>query len=133
MLSVLGWFPLWQKDRRLTILLALTFTLQLYVVASWGDWSGSAAFGQRFFTNMSPAFVLGLAALLSTLQRRIPIIWLTASCVLFMIWNGLLIVRYALGDISRGGSVPLGNLVIGQFTIVPRQLGRILEILLRRQ
>jgi hypothetical protein len=71
--AALGWFPLWGKDRRLTALLVLNFVLQLYVIASWSSWDGSAAFGQRFFTNMTPAFALGLAALLTTLQRRIPL------------------------------------------------------------
>jgi hypothetical protein len=131
--AVLGWIFLWRHDKRLTALLVVNFALQLYVVSAWNDWAGSAAFGQRFFTNMTPAFVLGLAALLSTLQNRASLAWLAAGCVLFIFWNGLLIVRYALDDIPHGGPVPLGNLVIGQFTIIPRQLGRILEILLRRQ
>jgi len=130
--ATMGWFPLWGKDRRLTALLVLNFVLQLYVIASWSSWDGSAAFGQRFFTNMTPAFALGLAALLTTLQRRIPLRWLATACAFFVVWNGLLIARYALEDIPRYGPAPLAELIIGQFTVLPRYLDRIIQILLTR-
>jgi len=130
--AALGWFPLWRKDRRLAALLVLNFALQLYVIASWSAWGGAAAFGQRFFTNMTPAFALGLAALLTTLQKRIPLRWLAAVCAFFVIWNGLLIVRYALEDIPHCGPAPLGELIVGQFTVLPRYLDRIIQILLLR-
>lgn len=131
--AVLGWIPLWRKDRGLTSLLTFNFVLQLYVIASWSSWNGAAAFGQRFFTNMVPAFALGLAALLALLQRRIPLGWLIAICAFFVVWNGLLIMRYALEDIPRMGPVPLDDLVSGQFTVIPRYLNRIIQILLRRE
>nr|HID13246.1 hypothetical protein [Anaerolineae bacterium] len=59
--------------------------------------------------------------------------WLAAACGLFIVWNGLLIVRYALEDIARSGAVPLDELIIGQFTVIPRYLGRIVQILLTRE
>jgi len=130
--AVLGWFPLWRKDRRLTALLVLNFALQLYVVASWGSWAGSAAFGQRFFTNMVPAFALGLAALLNVLQQRVRFRWLAAVCALFVVWNGLLIIRYVLDDIPHCGALPLDQLIIGQFTTVPTRLEEVLRILITR-
>jgi len=40
--------------------------------------------------------------------------------------------RYALGDVPRAGSVPLADLIVGQFTVLPRHLKRIVEILLTR-
>jgi hypothetical protein len=131
--AVLGWFPLWQRDRRLTALLALNLALQLYVVASWSSWDGSAAFGQRFFTNMVPAFALGLAALLNTMQSRIPLRWLVMACGFFVAWNGLLLIRYVLGDVPRFGGIPLEQLILGQFTIIPRYLGRIVQVLITRE
>lgn len=133
LLAVLGWLPLWRKERRLTALVVLNFALQLYIVASWGDWSGSAAFGQRFFTNIVPAFTLGLAALLNVLQHRVRFRWLVTACAFFVIWNGLLIVRYVLEDIPRAGSLPLKELIIGQSTIIPRHLTRIIQILITRE
>jgi hypothetical protein len=133
LLAVLGWFPLWQRDRRLTALLALNFALQLFVIGSWSSWEGSAAFGQRFFTNMSPAFALGLAALSKVAQSRFSFRRLVAAGCVFVTWNGLLIVRYAVGDIPRMGPVSFQNLIVGQFTVIPRYLNRVLEILIRRQ
>ena len=41
-------------------------------------------------------------------------------------------VRYILEDIPRMGSLPLGELIIGQFTVIPRYLDRIIQILLTR-
>ncbi|MBU0703847.1 MAG: glycosyltransferase family 39 protein [Chloroflexi bacterium] len=131
--AVLGWFPLWRRDRRLTSLLVINFALQLYVIGSWSSWNGSAAFGQRFFTNMVPAFALGLAALLNMLNQRVRFRWLAAACALFVVWNGLLIVRYVVGDVPHLGPVPLYELIVGQFTVIPRHLSRIVRILITRE
>lgn len=130
--AVLGWLPLWRRDRRFASLLAINFALQLYVIASWSFWNGSAAFGQRFFTNMVPAFALGLAALLNVLQQRVQIRWLAAACALFVAWNGILIIRYVLDDIPHSGALPLDQLIIGQFTTVPTRLKEVLRILITR-
>ena len=82
---------------------------------------------------MVPAFGLGLAALLAVLNRYIAWRWLVAGCVVFVVWNGLLLVRYVLEDIPRDGPVPLGELIAGQFTLAPRYRGRILQILIQRE
>jgi len=132
LLAVLGWGLLWRRDSRLTALLLVNLVLVLYLVASWGCWSGVASYGQRFFTNMVPAFSLGLAALLTRLRRRVSLGWLATGCALFVVWNGLLMARYALGDVPHAGSVPLADLIVGQFTGLPRHLKRIVEILLTR-
>jgi len=130
--AALGWRLLWKKDARLTGLLVTNFGLQLGLVACWECWAGSAGFGQRFFTNMMPAFALGLAALLSWLRQRVRSGWLVAGGAPFVVWNGLLVARYALEDVPRMGPVPLGDLFGGQFSVVGRYLGRILEILATR-
>ncbi len=129
-----GLVPLARCDRRLAGLLGLNFVLQLYVVASWRWWGGSASFGQRFFSNMLPAFGLGLGAWLERLSRaRVRFGWCVATCVLFVVWNGLLVVRYALGDVPRIGPMALGTLIGGQFTILPRQFERVVQALLTRR
>jgi len=133
LVAVLGWLLLWRTDRRLTTLLVLNFALQLYVIGSWSSWSGAAAFGQRFFTNMVPSFALGLTALLNLLQQRVRLRWLAAACALFVVWNGLLIVRYALDDIPHADPVPLYELIVGQFKVIPRHLSSIVRILITRE
>lgn len=131
--AVLGWILLWRNDRRLTTVLTINFALQVYVIAVWSSWNGSAAFGQRFFSNQLPAFALGLAALLAHLRKWIKMKTLVAVCAVFVVWNGLLIVRYAIEDVPRCGPIPISQLIIGQFTILPRCFGRILEIIVTRQ
>lgn len=130
--ALLGWGLLGKSERRLGWVLAASFGVQLYMVSAWGAWSGAAAFGQRFFTNLVPAFTVGAAALLDRLQRRVPFSWLVGLCGLAVGWNGLLLVRYALEDVPRMGSVPWGQLIGGQFTALPRLLGRVWKILLYR-
>ncbi|NJN83070.1 MAG: hypothetical protein HC802_12835 [Caldilineaceae bacterium] len=132
LLGVLGWLILWRNQRRFAALLMTNFLLQLYIIASWSAWDGSAAFGQRFFTNMMPAFAIGLAALCALLARRVAMRWLVFAGSLFVAWNGLLIVRYVLEDVPRSGPVPLDHFIIGQFTVIPRHFAQILEILLTR-
>lgn len=132
LLATVGWAYLWRQERRLASLVVTNFVLQLSVIAAWSSWSAAAAFGQRFFTNVVPAFALGLAALLTSIQRRIQFRWLVVGCALFVLWNGLLMVRYVLGDVPRMGPVPLEDLLLGQFTVVPRYFNRIIEILLKR-
>ena len=132
LLAVLGWWPLWKRERRLTLLIVVNFAIQLYLIASWFAWSGAAAFGQRFFTNMLPAFALGLAALLTRWQTRLAFRWLVMLCLVFVIWNGLLLVRYVLEDVPRLGDVPLDQFIIGQLTVVPRYFQRLLQMVLTR-
>lgn len=84
-------------------------------------------------TGMVPAFGLGLAALLHSLKNRgVSLRWITAGCVGFVAWNGTLMVRYVLEDIPRSGPVPLGDLVVGQFTALSRYYDRIIQILMTR-
>jgi hypothetical protein len=130
--AAIGWGFLWQHERRLSSLISTNFVLQLSLIATWEVWNAGASFGQRFFTNAMPAFSLGLAALIASVQKRVSLRWLIIGCAFFIVWNGLLIMRYALEDIPRAGSVPLKWLLWGQFTVLPRYWLRIVEVLLRR-
>jgi len=131
-LGALGGGWLWKRDRRLTSLLTVTLALQLYVVAAWDAYSGAAAFGQRFFTNMVPAFGLGLAALLERAGQRVAWRWLVLGGLFFICWNAILLLRYAVGDVPRMGPVPLDELIGGQFSALIRYADRLLELILRR-
>jgi hypothetical protein len=132
LLCVLGWFFLWRKKNVLASLLIFNFIMQVYLIAAWSSWDGAVAFGQRFFTNMVPAFALGLAALTAVLNRYVSLRWLVTGCMFFIVWNGLLLVRYVLEDIPRSGPVPAGQLFYDQLTVGPRYFWRILQILVER-
>ena len=70
------------------------FAAELYVVASWWCWWMGTSFGQRAFLNLTPLFILGLAAVITRLTRP----WarrLFLTCVggLFL-WNVVLMFAY---------------------------------------
>ena len=131
-LGVVGWISLFRRDSRLAVLLVSTFVLQLYLIASWSSWNGAAAFGQRFFTNQVPAFAFGLATLIDWARSKVALRWIVGASILFIGWNGILMIRYVLEDVPRMGTMPLDQFILGQFTILPRQTGRVLQILFQR-
>jgi hypothetical protein len=83
---------------------------------------------------MLPGFMLGFAAFIDTFEKHKSVIhnWLVGLCMVFVAWNFMLIVRYALEDLPRSGTVPIEKLILGQFTAFPRYLERIIQILLTR-
>jgi hypothetical protein len=131
-LAAIGWVGLWKRHRRLAAFIVTSFALQLYVIAAWSAWSGAAAFGQRFFTNLIPGFGLGLAALVTRAQERVRWRWLVAGSVVFVAWNGLLMLRYALNDVPHAGTVSLDHLVFGQIEFLLRHAHRVSDLLLGR-
>ncbi len=130
--ATLGVWLLVGRERRLALLLAMAFLLQLYVIGSWVAWHGTVAFGARFFVNSVPMFTLGLAALVDRLRRRISATVLSAAGAVFIAWNFLLIIQYALQLIPRAGPVSIAQMVSNQFTAVPRSLSKVLELLTAR-
>ncbi|MCC7355737.1 MAG: hypothetical protein IT330_18500 [Anaerolineae bacterium] len=130
--AALGVWLLARRERRLALLLALTFLLQLYVIGSWVAWHGTVAFGARFFVNSMPMFVLGLTALIDRLRQRVPATALAAAGGAFVAWNFLLIVQYALQLIPRAGPVSITQMIANQFTVVPQSLGKVVGLLMAR-
>jgi hypothetical protein len=64
-LAVLGWITLAGKQRMLSATLAAMFVLQVLMNASVYDWWAGWGFGMRRMIELYPAFVMGLASLLS--------------------------------------------------------------------
>jgi hypothetical protein len=92
-LAVLGWITLYGKHRMLSVTLTAMFVLQVLMNASVYDWWAGWGFGMRRMIELYPAFVLGLASLLSTafvrgaLRRgyQLGIYLLTAGSVAFAV------------------------------------------------
>jgi len=71
LLGVVGLALFWRRDRwRVTLMLA-GIALQVYLVASAGDWFGGGGFGPRRMDSLTPFLALGLAALVDLSPRRI--------------------------------------------------------------
>ncbi len=67
-LAVVGLPFLIKRDVLLGAGSLLTFLAFYYFIASYPDWDGLSSFGNRFFVSLTPIFILGLAALLSSLS-----------------------------------------------------------------
>ncbi len=133
LLAVLGFLPLWQRDRRLSIMLAVAYIPQFYLIAAT-MWGPGASFGNRYLLNLWPAFTLGLAALADWSRQRLklPPAALTLLGGAFVVWNLLLFAQYVLEWVPRMGEVDMGLLIRNQFLVVPHNLNRIIQILLTR-
>ncbi len=120
--AILGlwWFA--RRERRTGILMALFAFLHLFVYASWSVWWSGIGFSNRFFIELSPVFVLGLAALLEKVASR-PILSRASAAVLslFALGNLFLIGEY------RAGLVPYGIPAPGQIVDQPLGFAGILE------
>jgi hypothetical protein len=68
----------------MALILAAVFGMQWYLLSGWFAWSGSNAFGPRFWVSMTPLFTLGLAALLKNL-KRVPQAVLASIASLFIV------------------------------------------------
>jgi hypothetical protein len=128
--AMIGLRWLFKENARLTILLVCMFLAQLYVVSSWFGWSGNIAFGPRFWVAQTVIFALGLAALVKRFQGPRNI-WIGIGSI-FIVWNFLLIIQYALEVIPRHGRVDLGLMVRNQIMVIPENFHRILQAFMNR-
>jgi hypothetical protein len=132
--AVLGVIPLYRQQRRLAIFLAFNFCAQVVVVSAWSVYNGALSFGARLLLQSVPIYFIGLAACVDWLRRRRWSVrrlnWIGAA---FIVWNFLLIIQYAVGTVPRTGPFPISQLIVGQFTVIPAQFGRIVQALLTRQ
>lgn len=118
-LSLLGLAWLARRDRRLAAGFSIAFAVQLYIVASWHSWHAGSSFGNRFFIEFTPVFVLGLAGLLDVLRQRVRLGAMAVFLGLAVVWNFLLMVQFNLGLIPREDFVQWSLLVKNQVSVVP--------------
>lgn len=131
-LALIGLKYLWRENHSLTALVTINFALLLFMISSWHFWYAGTGPGNRYFTNMVPVFILGLGALLKQLEKYISFRWITTFCIMAVMWYGIILMRYAVGDIPRWGYVPLDKLILGQFAAVPKYFWRVIQIILTR-
>jgi hypothetical protein len=62
--SIVGFFPLWRRDRVTAAAVLSFFLLSWYVNAAVADWWAGEAFGARRFVSCFPVFAIALAALI---------------------------------------------------------------------
>ncbi|MCC6612290.1 MAG: hypothetical protein IT320_02370 [Anaerolineae bacterium] len=120
LLATVGLILFWRRQRLLAGALLLALLAQVYIVGSWSWWHGAVSFGQRFFVNFAPVFILGLGWLIAQLQRRVSLHVLAVACVGFSAWNLGLFVQYGIGLIPRDAGFQWADVLYNQFVFIPR-------------
>jgi hypothetical protein len=103
------------------------FVVYLYCVASFTNWDGLSSFGNRFFISFTPAFVIGLAALLENLARRLrnPSKAMRAaalSIAALILWNVGLMVQWGTQMIPARGPISWSMMLKNQIVGVPQRV-----------
>jgi hypothetical protein len=110
----------------------LTFLAFYYFICSYPDWDGLSSFGNRFFVSLTPIFILGLAALISSLAGWIGKAGRTAAVVvpvlaLLIAWNLGFIFQWGTHMVPARGQISWSTMVHNQFAEVPQRLAHNLE------
>ncbi len=93
-LAILGYFCLVKKNRSLGVTAFSLFFGQTYVISSWHNWWGGAAYGGRMFISLMPFFIIGLAAFFERLKKGLKYSY--PVVILLMILNMVMIINYLL-------------------------------------
>jgi hypothetical protein len=132
-LAVVGLAFLIKRDALLGAGCLLTFLAYYYFIASYPDWDGLSSFGNRFFVSLTPIFIIGLAALLSSLSS-----WLgkatrafAVACpvlALLIAWNAGFIFQWGTHMVPPRGEISWSTMVHNQVVDVPLRMEQSLKI-----
>ncbi len=84
---------------RVALVLAGGFLAQVWINGSVEIWWGGVGFGARRFANCAVIFAVGLAGLLTAIQRR-PLIAPTMTLVALLLFNTVFMLGYRNGSLS---------------------------------
>ena len=104
-----------------------TFLIYYFFIAAYPDWDGLSSYGNRFFVSLTPIFILGLAALLSTFSSWVgktsrAAFLSTSVIVLFIVWNMGLIFQWGTHLVPARGPISWRQMLDNQFVVVPSRL-----------
>jgi hypothetical protein len=127
-LAVIGFVPLYWRNRTLGAAAIVIFVLETYVNSIVQDWWGGEAFGARRFVSLMPFFALGLAAFVDWIRPRVPqtAIWLALGALI--LWNNLFLLQYNLWlhGIGHISALPtLQEMTIDKFTAPFKALDKV--------
>jgi len=121
-----------KRDPLLGVGSLLTFLAFYYFVASYPDWDGLASFGNRFFVSVTPIFILGLAALLSSFSSSLgkttrAVAIACPVLALFIAWNFGFIFQWGTHLVPARGEISWSTMIHNQFVEVPPRITHSLE------
>lgn len=93
-LAIVGIFYFFRKNLTLGLSGVALFLLQTYLVSSWHNWWGGAAYGGRMFISLMPFFIIGLAAFFERLKKGLKYSY--PMVILLIILNMTMMVNYLL-------------------------------------
>ncbi len=126
--AVIGFVPLYQKNRLLGAAAIVIFVSESYVNSIVNDWWGGEAFGARRFISLMPFFALGLAAFIDYARARVSQTILLVALAAFIVWNNLFLLQYNLWlhGIGHISAIPtLQEMTIDKFTAPLKALERL--------
>ena len=96
-------------------------------IAVYPDWAGISSYGNRFFTSLTPLFILGLAYLLERIatyfpQPRAALAVCSGVLACFVLWNLGLIYQWGTHLVPARGPISFRQAAHNQFFVVPGQL-----------
>jgi hypothetical protein len=122
--AILGLLLLPRRDAVLGSGLVAAFLAFCALIAVYPFWNLGPSFGNRYFISLIPAFILGLALLLSECAR----LWRDgnafgrrawALALLLVVWNLGLLFQWSTGLMPDVGRVYWDELLYNQFRVVP--------------
>jgi hypothetical protein len=119
--GVIGLFFLFRKDKMLAVCLLVAFLAQVYMAGSFKTWSMAGSFGARRFVNATVVFALGLAALTTVLNRRVPKGVLAGVAAVFIAWNLGLVVQFGVPLMNRQ-ALEWPKVAYNQVSVVPKEI-----------
>jgi len=134
LLSLIGVFAYFKKDKKITILFLLLLAIVIYINSGLSDWMGGRAFGGRRFDGVLFIFAWGLAEIISRLQNARPI-WRSLFYILILLgigWNLTLDMATSRNIISLDRAITLRELFIGQWKMLKEFINKIMQLIIHK-
>lgn len=125
LLALLGLFPLWKRDRALTVIVLALFLGQLYINSSVVRWWADDAFGGRRFTGIIPLLIVPLACLIEDVSVDRIFKFIGLLLIVLVVWNGLSFAQYRLGFVSKSEALTMQEMTVDRL-VLPFKLLRLL-------
>jgi hypothetical protein len=131
-LAIIGLYFLAKKDLLLGSGAIFTFLAYYVFISSYPDWDGMSSFGNRFFISLTPVFILGLTALLSSFSQWVgrtsrATAFSGLAISLLTLWNIAFIFQWGTHMVPARGGISWSQMAHNQFVGVPLHLTRSLE------
>lgn len=96
LVGLIGLFLLAKQKKYIGILALIIFSVEYYVIASWGAWDQAASYGIRMLITTYPLIAVGLGYIIEKLSRKISSKLLYLIGIFLFIFNLSMIVHFHL-------------------------------------